>query len=228
MPERTALDLQDELSRRSGKRVMVCLTDNRRNMVTARRLAGGAVEARLQRMFLAAPDAVLDELADMMADRRGGRTALRAFIDTEATKIPAPPARRRPPSAASQASSHHDIVGYAQNLNQTYLGDRSRAGVLWGRRNRTRSRRSIRFGCYDPSRNVIIMNRKLDSPHIPAYFVEYILFHEMLHEVLGIEEGPDGRRNIHGKLFKLMESTFPDFEKAQRFEKELCKRLGSL
>ncbi len=72
------------------------------------------------------------------------------------------------------------------------------------------------------------MNRKLDSAQVPAYFVEYILFHEMLHEVLGIGSRADGRRDIHGSLFRLMESTYPDFDRAQRFEKELCRRLGSL
>lgn len=125
-------------------------------------------------------------------------------------------------------TEHHDIGEYARYLNETYLGGRSRAQVVWGRRGAKASRRSIRFACYDPRRNLVIMNRKLDNESIPAYFVEYILFHELLHEVLGIGERRDGRRDIHGSLFKLMESTFPDYEKARRFEKELCRRLGTL
>ncbi len=125
-------------------------------------------------------------------------------------------------------TTHHDIGEYARYLNETYLGGRSRARVVWGRRRTLPSRRSIRFACYDPQRNLVIMNRKLDNAAIPAYFVEYILFHELLHEVLGIGERKDGRRDIHGSLFKLMESTFPDYEKARRFEKELCRRLGTL
>ena len=72
------------------------------------------------------------------------------------------------------------------------------------------------------------MNRKLDNPGVPRYFVEFVLFHEMLHEVLGIGERADGRRDIHGRVFRLMESTYPDYDRAMRFERELCRRLGIL
>ncbi len=226
-----AARLQDELARRSGKRVILCLTDNRRRMVSARARGAGCLEVRLQRIFLDSPPEVLEELGDLLAGRETRRGAVRAFVDRRFREEPPAaeraPARRRP-SPARQAPAHHDIAGMAARLNETYLGNRSRAGVVWGRRNKTRSRRSIRFGCFDPARNLIIMNRKLDRPDIPAYFVEFILFHEMLHEVLGIDSRPDGRRDIHGKLFKLMESTYPDYDKAQRFERELCTRLASL
>jgi hypothetical protein len=226
LPIATVSDLQSELSRLSGRKILLYLTDNRRRMVSARR-HGDVLEVRLQRAFLDAPPGVIGELGDILAGRECDRAALRRFIDG-ALPADAPPAARRPPNATARDSSHHDLSGYASRLNETYLGGRSRAGVVWGRRDRRKSRSSIRFACYDPARNLIIMNRKLDRPDIPAYFVEFVLFHEMLHEVLGMDEGPDGRRSIHGKLFKLMESTYPDYEKALRFEKELCKRLGSL
>ncbi len=225
----TATALQNELSRRSGRQILLYLTDNRRRMVTARHSAGGLVEVRLQRAFLHAPDDVLSDLGDMVAGRPNDRTALRKFIRDAFESTPAAPAAPTPaPSAKTQTFNHHDLQLYAAHLNETYLNNRSRSVVDWGRRNTTKSRRSIRFGCYDPMRNKIIMNRKLDSAAIPAYFVQYILFHEMLHEVLGIGERADGKRDIHGSLFKLMESTFPDYDKARRFEREIVERLDTL
>ena len=222
----SASELQGELTRLSGRQVLLCLTDNKSRMVSVRRIGNGATEARLHRMFLGAPADVVGEIAGMIADRESGRAALRAFINTH---IPArddgPP--RRVPEERTRAV-HHDIAQYADHLNKTYLKGRSTAAVVWGRKHKTKSRRAIRFGCYDPSRNMIIMNRKLDNPDIPRYFVEFILFHEMLHEVLGIDQGEDGRRVIHGRTFKLMESTYPDYDKAMRFERELCTRLGTL
>lgn len=223
----TVNDLQDELSRRSGKKVLLHLTDNRRRMVSARRKGRELLEVRLQRIFLDSPPEVVGEIADLLAGRETRKTALKRFIDDRMIDSPRP-AAPNPPPASRLVSTHHDITAYAQRLNETYLNGRSRAQVVWGRRNKVRSRSSIRFGCYDPVRNMIIMNRKLDSPDIPDYFVEFILFHEMLHEVLGIDTRADGKRSIHGKLFKLMESTYPDYDKALRFEKDLCKRLGSL
>lgn len=219
--------LQEELSRRSGRRVRLFLTDNRRRMVSARNL-GALVEVRLQRIFLDSDPEVLDDIADLLGGKRTDRAALRRFIDERFRDGSAVVKRRGVPTPDRIVSSHHDIVAYAKNLNDAYLGGRSKSAVIWGRRSRKRSRRSIRFACYDPERNVIIMNRKLDNPEMPAYFVEFVLFHEMLHEVLGIGERADGRRDIHGSLFKLMESTYPDYDKALRYEKDLCTRLGTL
>ncbi|MCC8189533.1 MAG: hypothetical protein LIP77_02690 [Planctomycetes bacterium] len=227
-PGRTVLDLQQELSARSGQRVLLCLTGNRRRMLSARRHPAGHVEVRLQKIFLAAPPEVLDEIACLLRGEPSDRQALRRFTAAALAREPAAARPRREPSPERSRAAHHDIVAYARRLNQTYLGGRSTARVVWGRRGTRRGRRSIRFACYDPERNLVIMNRKLDSPDIPAYFVEYVLFHELLHEVLGIGRRADGRRDIHGSLFKLMESTYPDFAKAVRFEKELCTRLETL
>lgn len=223
-----AAQLQDELARRSGCRVRLFLTDNRRRMLSAKNGGPGVIEVRLQRIFLDSEPEVLDEIALLLTGRKTNRCALRRFIRDRFQDTPAVARPRRIPDGERVRSGHHDIAAYARELNATYLNGRSRAEVVWGRRSNRRSRRSIRFACYDPERNLVIMNRKLDSPAIPAYFVEYVLFHELLHEVLGIGEREDGRRDIHGSLFKLMESTFPDYEKARRYERELCKRLGSL
>lgn len=225
--KRNAHDLQEELSRRTGRRVLLCLTDNRRRMLSVRP-RDDLLEVRLQRIFLDSPSEVLDEIAALLSGGRTDRSALRRFTADRFRENPDAVRPRSNPSPARAASSHHDIIRYAESLNETYLGGRSTAQVVWGRRNNRRGRRSIRFACYDPDRNLIIMNRKLDAPDIPAYFVEYVLFHEMLHEVLGIGQRADGRRDIHGSLFKLMESTFPDYDKAVRFERELCRRLGAL
>ena len=221
-------EMQKELSRRSGRRVLLCLTNNRRRMLSVRKRPPDIFEVRMQRIFLDAPSEVLDEIATLLAGGESDRAALRRFTD-EAFRDAEPTLRRRSvPSAPRNESTHHDIAAYAERLNSTYLGGRSTAGVVWGRRNNRRGLRSIRFACYDPERNLVIMNRKLDSPDIPGYFVEFVLFHELLHEVLGIGQRADGKRDIHGSLFKLMESTYPDYDKALRFEKELCQRLGSL
>lgn len=225
---RSALDLQDELATRTGRRVRLFLTDNRSSMVSVRSRAGGVLEIRMQRMFLDAPPEVLDDVENLVLGRNSDRAALRAFVDSNLETVRNGSVPPRPPPVERLVSAHHDLAAYARSLNETYLGGRSRAAVVWGRRNTTRSSRSIRFASYDPARNRITINRKLDRPDIPRYFVEFVLFHEMLHEVLGIGERADGKRDIHGNLFQLMEGTYPDYHKAVRFERELVKRLGTL
>ena len=196
-------------------------------MVSVKRRGPNLFEVRLQAIFLDATPEVLDEVAGMVAGRTGERPAIRGFVEASFSRNSRVAARFRTPAApASGRGEHHDLVLYAAELNSLYLNGRSRAAVSWGRRHRRGVVRSIRFACYDPARNLIIMNRRLDSPAIPRHFVEFVLFHEMLHEVLGIGEKADGSRDIHGRVFKLMETTFPDFDKSLRFEKEFCRQLG--
>lgn len=223
----TPRSLRDELERRTGAEITLLVTNNRRRMVSVRRGGDGFVEVRLQEIFLRSTPEVLEELSGMIAGRDRGRAALRAFVeDNMRNRPPVGMAERRlPASPGSGRGQHHDLSEYARELNLLYLNNRSTAAVTWGRRNNRRRVRSIRFACYDLSRNLIMVNRRLDSPDIPKYFIEFCLFHEMLHEVLGIGEREDGRRDIHSRIFKLMETTFPDYDKAVRYEKMLCARL---
>jgi hypothetical protein len=222
-------ELHDELARRTGVRILIFVTGNRRRMISVKRLEPGVFEVRLQGIFLSATAEVLDEIAGMITGRGTSRQAIQAFVDQrindENSSLAYRAAQVKRPVQVEGKGEHHDLAGYAKELNLLYLGNRSTAQVAWGRKSKRKNIRSIRFACYDASRNMIIMNRKLDSPDIPRYFVEFVLFHEMLHEVLGIGEKPDGRRDIHGSIFKLMETTYPDYDKALRFEKQLCESL---
>ena len=127
------------------------------------------------------------------------------------------------PSASSHGPAargrHHDLGEYADRLNALYLDGRSRAPVSWSARSPKAGTRSARLAYFDPAAVRIVMSRRLDQASAPRYFVEYVLFHEMLHEVLGIGRRRDGRRDIHGRLFRLMERTYPDYERALAYER---------
>jgi hypothetical protein len=141
-----AEQLQEELSRRSGRRVQLFLTDNRRRMVSAR-TRGSLVEVRLQRIFLDSDAGVLDDIVGLLLGHRADRAALRRFVDERFRDEVVGTRHYREPTPDRIESGHHDIVAYARNLNATYLGNRSKCRVIWGRRGGKRSSRSIRFGC---------------------------------------------------------------------------------
>ena len=94
-----AVTLQDELSRRSGRRVQLYLTDNRRRMVSARNRGAGIVEVRLQRIFLDAGPDVLDDIAALLTGRKTDRAVLRRFIDERFREAPGAARPRREPAA---------------------------------------------------------------------------------------------------------------------------------
>ena len=56
-------------------------------------------------------------------------------------------------------------------------------------------------------------------PDVPRYFVEFIVFHEMLHQVWPTTVTENGRVH-HPPAFRARERTFPQYEAALRWERE--------
>ncbi|MCX7935112.1 MAG: hypothetical protein N3A66_07630 [Planctomycetota bacterium] len=122
------------------------------------------------------------------------------------------------PKALHTCGRFHDLAALRDKLNRLYFGNRSQAAVTWGGSIRRRAARFLRLGWYDQRRRLIVISRRLDAADVPAYVVEYVLFHEMLHEIVGIRAAANGRRKIHTSTFRLLEETFPDYARARAFE----------
>jgi predicted metallopeptidase len=54
---------------------------------------------------------------------------------------------------------------------------------------------------------------------VPAFFVDYIVFHEMLHQAIPARQS-GSRRQHHGPEFRARERAYPDYEKAIAWERE--------
>jgi len=210
--------LQSFLSENSGRNVVLMVTNNTSSIISFKHDGGKVVLLRAHRMFLDAPAEVASALAKWIGGRKNRRDIVQEFIDENRGDICRGEyqARRQ---IVREEGTHHHLGEIRDYLNSTYLQNRSTAPVTWGRSNGKRKSRSIRLGFYDPVRNLISINRRLDKTDIPRYMVEYVIFHEMLHEVLGIGRRADGKRDIHGKTFRLLEHTYPFYEKALAFEK---------
>ncbi len=213
----TPVTLQQALRRISSRDVLLMLTDNTHSMLTVKP-EGETVTVRAHRMFLDAPEEVIRAIGDWIAGRRRRRDTVQEFIDANQHRIrPGEAGARR--TILRPVGKVYDLRELAASLNERLLEHRSNAEVTWGRKLTRRVVRAVQLGSYDPIRNVITISRRLDQRDVPRCMVEFVLYHEMLHEVLGIGERPDGRREIHGSLFRLMEQTFPDYEKARAYER---------
>lgn len=95
--------------------------------------------------------------------------------------------------------------------------------MTWGAPVARRRVRRMRFGTYDYETGVITLNQRLNGRDIPLYMVEFVMYHEMLHEMLGAEVSKSGRRRVHTKRFRDLEQAFPAYDKAMAFQK---KRWG--
>jgi predicted metal-dependent hydrolase len=103
----------------------------------------------------------------------------------------------------------YDLESLFDELNERYFaGTLARPKISWSAR---RARRVL--GHHDHIHGAIIISRLLDSPRIPRFVLEYVLFHEMLHikhpaRVVG------DRTIYHSRDFRKDERRFGRYEEA--------------
>jgi len=210
--------LRNRLLQLAGVPLSLVITDNATSMLSIRKKDGG-MEVRLHRMFLHAGHDIFLEVAHLIKKGRCNRQVIRDFISQNKYLL-----RQRPRVAAPAcfAGQHFCLKTIYEALNNEYFGRTVTAAITWGRIS-SRTRVKLRtLGSYNVEANTIRINPLLDKKTVPAYFLEFIVYHEMLHAFLGIKNR-NGRRSIHSKEFRCEEKKFRHYEKAMEWEK---KRFG--
>ncbi len=212
--------LERRLKRRFRARVIVELHDNTNTMLTFERGRPGW-RLRLHHMFLAAPDLVLDALSEF-AQRSDAQASVSLDLYIEANRnlirrVPAAQLRRR--LRIDPLGRHHDLSRIYAALNLRYFHNRVAATITYGPAQKQRGpRKSIKMGSYSADSKVIRIHPALDQRRVPRYFVEWIVFHEMLHHVHPVRRLSDGRRLVHTPQFAAHEERFHDIRRARRWE----------
>lgn len=80
---------------------------------------------------------------------------------------------------------HHHLPSLASEVHRTYFVKVPPLKVKWGQQITRKRRRSIRLGSYNHHTTEIRIHPLLNSPAIPAFFIQSIIHHEYLHHVLG-------------------------------------------
>jgi hypothetical protein len=118
-----------------------------------------------------------------------------------------------------QEGRHFDLQEIFERLNRRYFRGRLRDyEIKWGRRRKLRPKEYFIFGTIQEEDRVIRINPALDQDFVPLWFLQYILFHEMLHSVVPDEETPGGRRRVHTEEFNRREKQFRNYRRARRWE----------
>ena len=137
-------------------------------------------------MFLAAPEEVVTALAEFVrsADARSSAVLDRFIERNKAFIRRVSPAQLRRRLRIEPVGRHHDLSAIFAALNRRYFAGRIAATITFGPAPRSRRpRKSIKMGSYSADSRVIRIHPALDQPKVPRYFVEWIVFHEMLHHV---------------------------------------------
>ena len=228
--DRSMEELRDELLRHGGRVSEITLTRNRVSMVSVRFDATGVARVRMHVSFLGAPETVITALGRYLVKRsRHEWLVVRAYVAGKSS------GDRTIDSGLLNADCKLQPQGRVYNLdvisgrmNQLYFNGKVVCGIGWGRmgtakRGMARTR-MIRFGSYSRVKNVIRVNPVLDDAEVPSEFVDYIVFHEMLHAAMpSVEHGV--RRVHHHRAYRLMERRFPEHARMQKLAVELVGKL---
>lgn len=206
-----------------GPKVVVRLTDNRSTMISYR-WQRGVLYLRLHRAFASAPGEVLAAVAAFAG--AGRYTAKKGQVIDRFIDAVAPYERRVRSVVARPRGAHHDLQRALDRLNAEYFKGTIRASITWARRTSTRGRRrSIRLGTYIDDLSLIRIHPALDQAFVPEFYVDSVVFHEMLHQRHGVMRSKSGRRVIHSPAFLAEERSFAFYEAARAWEAEHLSRL---
>jgi hypothetical protein len=214
--------LEQTLASEAGKPLRLTLTENRSVLLSFRR-EEDRVLLRLHRMFLHAPKAVVQAVARSL--RRRSRRAdgeVRRFMNENLHRV------QKAPRALPELVTHgraHDLQDIFERMNARFFAGALRVPITWGRGSGRARRGGITFGSYDPVLRLIRIHPVLDRLDVPLYFLESVVYHEMLHHHLGGVTDRSGRTVYHSRAFREAEARYPRHADALRWEKENLRHL---
>ena len=212
--------LRRYLQRTTAKRGTITLDDDAREILRSEGVREGLMGLRLHGSFLDAPLRILRALAGFIRkpEPQTQRRVEKLYRSAGLHRVGTTGGERR--IVLRHRGEHFDLKEIFDALNARWFDGRVKAFITWGRRTNGLLRsRSIHFGSYNWTRRVIRVHPDLDREYVPRFFVESVIYHEMLHADLGIVQGPGGRRLCHSAEFQRQEQAWPDYQRAKEWEK---------
>jgi len=196
------------------------------------RVRAGRIFVRLSDLFQTAPPEVIRALAFLLVARLLSRKAprdqeriYRSYAFSPQLLRASDIARRqRGRKVISSANGEiYDLERIFAKLNRRYFaGEIEKPVLTWSRRRA----RSI-LGHHDAAHDTITISKILDSREVPEWFIEYIVFHEMLH-IKHPARIVNGRRYYHTNSFRAEEQSFPRYQHAQEWLDHVVRKRQEL
>jgi hypothetical protein len=185
------------------------------------------VKLNLHRIFLKAPTPVIQALVRFIRNPiEKYKKDIRIFIYEHSHEIESKTDASHPTPVVTKGK-YFNLATILRCMNEKYFGNRLHVNITWGKAGIVmgKARSNIQFANFDSNKNIIHVNPALDKQIVPMYFMEYIVFHEMLHKVIPPTITQSGRLYFHTKAFRQREREFKDFKKAVSWQRENWHRL---
>lgn len=172
------------------------------------------IQLRLHRLFAKAPSPVLEAVVGyaLKGDRKAG-TIVRQMAHLYFSK------QRAVPDSLEEKGEIYDLSKIRDKIKKRYFPDLD-VSIGWSKSARAKAFRCITFGSYDKHRNQVRINPLLDDAAVPLYFIEFIVYHEMLHAVCPVRVDVRGAVRSHTPEFRRMEKQFAEYDEAKEWERK--------
>ncbi len=170
--------------------------------------------------FCGAPEAILKLLAaEICGDKKAEtRKILQDYARSETFRATSLQAHAVPAKARTfTRGKYHDLETLFEKVNQAYFAGAVRLpAIAWSPRKTKR-----RFGSYHFEKDQILISKTLDQRKVPAFVVEFVLYHELLHRLLGFKK-TEKQKIAHTGEFRKREREFARHSEAQDFINRLA------
>ena len=119
-----------------------------------------------------------------------------------------------------------DLRAIFDKINARYFRGRLRGyTIAWGQRRRERPKNYIVFGSIQEEDRRIQIHPLLDRQFVPQWYLEYVVFHEMLHAFVPDRYDSAGRRIVHHEGFLEKERRFRHYRRSIEWEQDNLGRF---
>lgn len=225
-----AEDLRRYLEESTGRPVVLRMNNNSHSLINARPdRPGRGIRVSIHRLFLTADDDVLEALARFIVSPTPSvRQTIREYINRNHHRIAQGNSAAAPPrkiTGTARGRAHH-LDQRARRLNEKYFRGQLEFRIIWGRATRGgRRQRHVTLGTWNDRQKLIRIHPMLDNERVPTYFLDYIIYHEMVHIAVPASVSESGRRHIHTEEFYRLERAFAHYTLAAAWEKKWFPRL---
>jgi hypothetical protein len=115
----------------------------------------------------------------------------------------------------------HDLAESFERVNKAYFDGRiERPRLAW-----IRTPTGSVFGHYDSIHDRLCISSTLDHPGVPAFVLDHVMHHELLHKKHGTT-WRDNRRHSHTPAFRKDEKAFHRFGEANQFLSRVSRMVS--
>jgi len=189
------------------------------------RLHENCLRIRVSDIFTDAPADVCFSLALILLSKLYGKKIDNSYHQTYRTFIledhiqerarAARTGRSRQTSVRGFQGRHIDLNSMFDQLNERYFA----SGIPKPRISWSAKKSRYVLGRFDATHNTIFISRIFDSPNVPRYVCEYVMYHEMLH-IKHHSQVHQSRLVVHTGEFRAEEKKFLQYREAKFWLKQ--------